>query len=194
MDAAQDVIVYRAHRLGSALWTLLFVALTSLCVAVVYAGIVLGEKDARNAWLGVPVAALLGFLAYRFAINVIWPPQLEISRDGLRWAHFDTPDASYGWEAIDGPQLQKIGRSALFVRFVVKATGRELDLALNDIGGATYDEIAAVISSARVGKIISPEKWRIQNPGHSLRDWLLNYGLPVAGALFIAILMQRFTR
>jgi len=174
MDAAQEVIVYRAHRIGSASWTLFFVALTLLGAAVAYAGIIAGDQDARHAWLVAPVAALCAFLAYRFGTNLIWPPELEISREGLRWAHFDTPDASFGWEDIDGPRLKKVGRAAQFVCFVVKATGRELDLALNDIGGATYDEIAAIISAARGGRIISPEEWRVHNPRHRIRDWLLN--------------------
>lgn len=193
MGAEQDAVVYRAQRIGIILWVLVFVPLTVLCVALAFAGIVAGDKDVRFAWLMVPLAALFGLLSYGFVKNLIWLPRLEISREGLSWVNFDTSDASYSWEQIDGPQLKKVRlrNDIFFVCFIVKATGRELDLALNDIGGATYDEIAAVISSARKGTIISPEEWRVQNPQHRLRDGLVKWGLIIAGGILLGTLLHR---
>jgi len=80
----------------------------------------------------------------------------------------------------------------LFVCFVVKSSGRQVDLPLTDIGGATYDEVAAVVSSARDGKIMLPEQWRAQNTRHRLRAWLLAWGLPIAGATLVFLLEQHF--
>lgn len=157
MSAPQNVVVYRARRLGIIVWAFVFVPLTVLCVAFAFAGIVIGDTDVRFAWLMVPLSALLGLLSYKFVKNLIWPPRLEISREGLSWVNFDAADASYGWEEIEGPQLKtiRLRNDIFFVTFIVKSTGCEVDLLLNDIGGATYDEVAAVISSARRGAIIS---------------------------------------
>jgi hypothetical protein len=154
MGGPQNVVVYQARRLGIILWAVVFLSLTVLCVVLAFAGIVAGDEDVRFAWLMVPLAPLLGWLAYKFVKNLIWPPKLEISREGVSWVNFDTADASYRWEEIDGPQLKKIvlRNEISFVTFIVKSTGREVDLLLNDIGGATYDEVAAVISSARQGE------------------------------------------
>ena len=157
MDASQKVIVYRARRLGILVWVFVFVPLTVLCVALSFAGLVIGDTDVRFAWLMVPLSALLGLLSYKFVKNLIRPPTLEISREGLSWANFDKADASYGWDEIDGPQLKKVQlrNEISFLTFIVKSTGSEVDLPLIDIGGVTYDEVAAVISSARRGAIVS---------------------------------------
>jgi hypothetical protein len=165
MSAARDVIVYGGRRLSTVLWASVFVPLTALCVALAFAGIVVGDTDVRFPWLTVPLAALCGLLSYLFVKNLIWPPRLEITGQGLSWANFGTADASYGWEEIDGPHLKnvRLRNDIFFVCFTVKSTGRELELPLNDIGGATFDELAAVISSARKGKMNSPEEQRLQD-------------------------------
>lgn len=153
MSAPQNVVVYQTRRLGILVWVLVFVALTVLCVAGAFAGIVIGDKDVRFAWLMVPLSVLFGLLSYKFIKNLVWLPTLEISREGLAWVNFDTADASYGWEEIDGPQLKKVQlrNEISFLTFIVKSTGREVDLPLIDMGGVTYDEVQAVISSARRG-------------------------------------------
>jgi hypothetical protein len=165
MDTADDAIVYRARRLSLFLWVSVLIPLTALCIALAFAGIVAGDKDVRFARLTVPLAALFGLLSYRSVQNLISPPRLEISREGLSWANFNTADGSYGWEEIDGPRLKKVRvrNDIFFVCFTVKPTGREVELPLNDIGVATYDELATVISSTREGTIISPEKRRNQD-------------------------------
>jgi hypothetical protein len=168
--------------------------MTAVSIAVAYVGIVNGDKDVKGAWLLVPMAVLLGWLTYKFVINLVRPPKLEVSRNGLSWTNFDAADANYRWQDIEGPQLKKVGRSALFMCFVVKATGRKVDLPLNDIGRATYDEIAAVISSAREGSVISPEEWRVEHPQHSFRRWMINWALPVAGGILWATVLIHFFR
>jgi|SRR5579884_2098746 len=155
MSAPQNVVIYRARRLGILVWVFVFVPLTVLCVALAFAGIAIGDADVHFAWLMVPLSALLGLLSYKFIKNLIWLPTLEISREGLSWANFDTADASCGWGEIEGPQLKKVQlrNEISFLTFIVKSTGREVDLPLIDLGGVTYDEVKAVISSARDGII-----------------------------------------
>jgi hypothetical protein len=153
MSAPQNVVTHRARRLSILVWVLVFLPLTMLSVALAFAGTVIGDTDVRFAWFGVPLSALLGLLSYKFMKNLIWLPTLEISREGLSWVNFDTADGRYGWEEIEGPRLKKVQlrNEISFLAFTVKSTGREVELPLIDMGGATYDEVEADISSARRG-------------------------------------------
>jgi hypothetical protein len=186
-------VLYRAHRLRYALGALLLFPLTILIVWLAYDGVFLGDSEVRGAWLTIPLSGLYFWLDYTLVVKLIWPPELEVSLSGISWSNyamFQWP-ATYQWREIDAPEQTWGTHGVSLLQMVVKATGRKLRLAPSHFG-ATYDEMAAVISAARAGTLISPEQWRTEHPQHPLKHWLLEWGLPVLLVVVIAFALGWF--
>lgn len=186
-------ILYRANRLRFVIVALFIVPFTALIGWLAYDGILLGDPDVRGAWLTLLLGPLYIWFDYMLAAKLIWPPQLEISTTGIRWSNramLQWP-ASYGWGDIDGPEQTSGVHGVPLLQFTIKATGRKLKLPPSHFG-STYDEMAAVISAAKGGKLISPEQWRSEHPPHAFRHWLLEWGLPLSLAVVVAIALGWF--
>jgi hypothetical protein len=191
--ATNGSIVYRAHRLRFVIGVLLLVPLTALFAWLAYDDAFVGDSVVRDAWLTIPLVGLYLWLDCMLVVKLIWPPEIEISLNGIRWANYALLQwpKSYGWQDIDGPEETSSPHGIPLLQIVVKASRRKLRLPPSHFG-ATYDEMAAVISGARAGKLISPDEWRSGRPQHRFRHWLLDYGLPIALAVVAATALGWF--
>lgn len=189
-----SLILYRANRLRFIIGALFLIPFTGLIAMWCYEGFVLRDHDVHDAWLSVPLGALYVWLDYLLVAKLLWPPELEISLKGIRWSNYAMLQwpASYGWQDIEGPQPTRGAQGVPLLRFVVKATGRKLELPPSHFG-ASYEEMAAVISAAKGGTLISPERWRTEHPPHAFRHWLLEWGLPLLLGVVVAIALGWFT-
>ena len=165
VDVSNGVILYRANRLRFVIAALFVVPFTVLIALLAYDGIFLGDTDVNGRWLTLPLAALYLWFDYMFVAKLIWPPELGVSLRGISWSNYAMLQwpANYAWQEVEGPELTSGAHGVALLQFVVKATGRNLKLPPSHVG-ATYEEMAAVISAARDGRLISPEQWRSQNP------------------------------
>jgi hypothetical protein len=125
--------------------------------------------------------------------KLIWPPELEVSLKGIHWSNYAMLQwpATYDWQDIEGPEQTSGAQGVPLLQIVVKATGRKLRLPPSHFG-ASYDEMAAVISAARGGNLISPDQWRSEHPRHAIRHWLLDWGLPLGLAVVVALALGWF--
>jgi hypothetical protein len=188
-----SVLLYRAGRLRFVIGALLLVPFTVLIAWLAYDGILVDDTEVTGAWLTIPVLGLYIWFDYMLFAKLVWPPELEVSAQGIRWANyaiFQWP-ASYGWQDIDGPELTSGANGVPLLQIVVKKTGRKLKLQPSHFG-ATYDEMEAAISAARAGKLISPDAWRSEHPQHRFRHWLLDWGLPISLGIVVAIVLGWF--
>jgi hypothetical protein len=193
VHVSNGVILYRANRLRFVLVTLFLVPFTILIGWLAYVGLLLGDAEVRDAWFALPLGALYIWFDYMIVAKLIWPPELGISLIGVSWSNHAMMQwpATYGWQDIDGPE-QTVGSGGVpLLQFVIKATGRKLKLPPSHFG-ATYEEMAAVISAAKAGTLISPEQWRTEHPPHPLKQWLLQWGLPLLLAVVIALALGWF--
>ena len=193
MEASKGVIDYRAHRLRFAIGALILVPATALLGWLAYDGIILGDREVREPWFILPLGGLYVWIDYILVAKLIWPPELQISREGIRWANYALLQwpASYEWHDIEGPEQASSPHGVPLLQIIVKATGRKLKLPPSHFG-ATYDEMSAVISAARAGKLIPPNQWRSEHPQHGLRHWLLDWSLPILLGVVIAVALGWF--
>ncbi|HEX5258447.1 MAG TPA: hypothetical protein VFW35_06670 [Sphingomicrobium sp.] len=187
MEVSNGVIVYRAHRLRFVIAALLIVPFTFPIAWLGYNGIFLHDSDVRGAWLTPLLGGLYLWFDYMLLAKLIWPPELQVSLNGIRWSNYAMLQwpATYVWQDIEGPTQTNGAQGVPLLQIEVKATGRKLRLPPSHFG-ATYDEMAAVISAAHAGKLISPDEWRCEHPPHRLRHWLLDWGLPLGLAVGVA--------
>ena len=183
-------ILYRAHRLRFVLFAPIAIAFTVGMFALGYDGLIRGDHEVRGAWLCFPLCALFLWFDWIIFAKLIWPPEMEVSLTGIRWSNRSMlePDTRYDWQNIEGPEQGFGSKGVSLLEIVVKTTGRRLRLPPSHFG-ATYDEMAAVITAAKNGHMISPQQWRHEHPQHPLKDWLINWGLPIAGGVLIAALV-----
>ena len=188
-------ILYRANRLRFAVGALFLIAFTILIGWVAYNTIFLGDTDGRDAWMALPLLALYVWLDYVIVAKLIWPPELEITLSGIRWSNYAMLQwpTTYEWQEIEGPEQTSGAHGVPLLQVIVKATGRKLKLPPSHFG-ATYDEMAAVMSEAKAGKLVSPEKWRSEHPPHAFRHWVLDWGLPLSLGVLVAIALGWFKR
>lgn len=186
-------IVYRAHRLRFIIVSLFVFPFTALIAVWAYDGFVLRDPDVGDAWLTLLLGPLYVWFDYIVVAKLIWPPELEVSLMGIRWSNYAMLQwpAEYGWQDIDGPEQTSGAHGVPLLQFIVKTTGRSLKLAPSHFG-ATYNEMAAVISAARGGKLLSPEQWRSEHPPHAFRHWLQEWGLPLLFGVGVAIVLTWF--
>lgn len=193
MEVSNGVITYRAHRLRFVIGALFLLPFTFVIAWLAYDGIVLGDSEVSEAWLTIPLLGLYLWFDYVIVAKLVWPPELQISLNGIAWSNyamFQWP-VSYGWQDIDGPEPTSGAYGVPLLQITVKQTGRKLKLPPSHFG-ATYDELAAVISAARAGNIISPESWLSEHPQHRFRRWLLDWGLPLSLAVVVAAALGWF--
>lgn len=166
----------------------LFVPMTGLIAWLAYDGVFLGDSEVRGAWLMIPTTGFYVWLDYVLVTKLLWPPELAVTLSGIRWSNYAMLQwpATYAWQEIDGPEQSSGSGGVPLLQFVVKASGRKLKLPPSHFG-STYDEMAAVVSGARNGKLMSSDEYRAEHPPHRLRHWLLDTGLPIALGLVIAI-------
>ena len=191
MVSANGSIDYCAHRLRFILAAVFLVPLTLGIGALAYDGVALGDTEVRSAWILVVLAPIYLWFDFIIVAKLISPPRLSISLSGIRWANPALLEwnTDYDWQDINGPEQTSGGGGVPLLQVVVKATGRKLKLPPSHFG-ATYDEMAAVISAARSGKLIAPEQWRSEHPQHPLKHWLVEWGLPIVGGLVIALTLH----
>jgi hypothetical protein len=187
-------VLYRARRLRFIVAALLVIPFTILVAWLAYEGVVLGDEEVRGAWLAIPLLGLYLWFDYVVMAKLVRPPELEVSLNGIRWANYAMLQwpTYYAWQDIDGPQQAKSPQGVPLLQFVVKASGKKLKLPPSHFG-ATYDEMAAVITAARKGDLISPPQWRLQNPDKPMRRWLIDWGVPIAIGAAIAIALGWLT-
>jgi hypothetical protein len=185
-------ILYRANRLRFIITAIFLFPMTAGIAALAYDGIVLGDGEVRGSWLLLPLSALYVWFDYMLAAKLIWPPELEISLRGIRWSNYamQQRNVTCSWQEVDGPEQTAGARGVPLLQFIVKASGRKLQLPPSHFG-ATYDEMAAAISSARAGSLISPERWRSEHPQHPLKHWVVEWGLPIVGGVVLGLLLHR---
>jgi hypothetical protein len=181
-------ILYRANRLRFILAALFLIPFTALIAVWAYDGFVLRDPDVHDVWLTLPLGALYVWFDYMILAKLVWPPELEISLAGICWSNYAMLQwpANYGWQDIEGPEQTSGAHGVPLLQFVVKATGRKLKLPPSHFG-ATYDEMAAVISAAKGGTLSSPKQWRSEHPPHAFRHWLLEWGLPLSLGAVVGI-------
>ena len=188
-------ILYRANRLRFILVALFLIPFTALIAMWAYDGFVLRDPEVHDTWLTLPLGALYIWFDYMLVAKLVRPPELEISLKGIRWSNLAMLQwpAYFGWQEIEGPEQTSGAQGVPLLQFVVKATGRKLKLPPSHFG-ATYDEMAAIISAAKGGTLVSPEQWRSEHPPHAFRHWLLEWGFPLSLAVVIAIALGWFRR
>ena len=186
-------ILYRANRLRFILVALFLFPVTALIGVWAYDGFVLRDPDVHDAWLSLLLGALYIWFDYVIVAKLVRPPELEVSTTGIRWSNYAMLQwpANYEWQDIEGPEQTSGAHGVPLLQFVVKATGRKLKLPPSHFG-ATYDEMAAVISAAEGGTLLSPEQWRSEHPPHAFRHWLLEWGLPISLGVVVAIALGWF--
>ena len=182
-----DTVLYRAHRLRFALFIPFAITFTVFTAALAYDGLILGDGEVRGAWLLLPLSGVFLWFDWVILAKLIWPPELEISPGGIRWENrsMREPSTFYVWQDIDGPEQSIGGKGVTLLEMTVIATSKRLRLPPSHCG-ATFDEMAAVMASAKRGVILSPQAWRAENPQHPVKDWVINWGLPLAGGALIA--------
>jgi len=185
-------LIYRAHRLRFILTALLLLPMTVGIGALVYDGVLLGDPEVRGAWLLLALGPIYLWLDYVTVAKLISPPEFEVSPAGIRWQNPAMLQWSreYNWNDIDGPEAISGKNGVPLLQVVVKASGRKLKLPPSHFG-ATYDEMAAVMSAARAGTFNSPQRWRAEHPQHPLKHWVLEWGLPLAGGIVLALVLHR---
>ena len=186
-------ILYRANRLRFILVALFLFPVTALIAVWAYDGFVLRDPDVHDAWLSLLLGTLYIWFDYVIVAKLVRPPELEVSPTGIRWSNYamlQSP-ANYRWQDIEGPEQTSGAHGVPLLQFVVKATGRKLKLPPSHFG-ATYDEMAAVISAAKGGTLLSPEQWRSEHPPHAFRHWLLEWGVPISLGVVVAIALGWF--
>lgn len=150
----------------------------------------LTEGGVRNALLIPPMLGVIGYLDFVVAVKLIWPPEIEVSLGGLRWVnHTMRGSGNYTWAELDGPSQVYAGHGVSLLQMTVMATGRTLKYPPSHFG-ATYAEMAAVIEAAQAGRLLDPQQWRRDHPPHPFRDWALDWGLPILGAIGVAWVMR----
>jgi hypothetical protein len=186
-------ILYRANRLRFVIVALFLIAFTVLIGWLAYSVVFLGDTDVGDAWMTLPLLALYIWFDYMVVAKLIWPPELEITLSGIRWSNYAMLQwpTTYGWQDIEGPEQTSGAHGVPLLQVVVKATGRKLKLPPSHFG-ATYDEMAAVISAAKDGKLISPQQWRSEHPPQGFRNWLLNWAVPIGLGALVAIAIGWF--
>lgn len=187
MASTNRSILYRVHRWRFVVLAPLAAVVTAIPIFMIYA-VTSGDVDGgSSALLVVPLIGLAGYLDFVFAVKLIWPPEIEISLDGIRWLNRAMPGSGrYAWNELDGPSEVRAGHGVSLLQMIVVATGRKLRYPPSHFG-VTYDEMAAVIEAAQEGRLLDLQQWRRDHPGHPLLDWLLNWGLALAlAAGFIA--------
>jgi hypothetical protein len=184
-------IVYSAHRLRFIIAALFIIPMTVGIAALGYDGIVLGDPEVRGARVLLALGPLYLWFDFMLVAKLISPPELEISLTGIRWANPAMLQWStdYNWQEIDGPEETAGVHGVPLLQIVVKATGRKLELPPSHFG-ATCDEMAAVMSAARAGKLISIDQWRSQYPQHPLKHWFVEWGLPIVGGILLGTLLH----
>lgn len=188
-------ILYRANRLRFVIVALFLIAFTVLIGWFAYDVVLVGDAEVRDAWMALPLLALYLWFDYMVAAKLIWPPELQITRSGIRWSNYAMLQwpTTYEWQEIEGPEQVSGANGVPLLQVIIKSTGRKLKLPPSHFG-ATYDEMAGVMSAAKGGSLVSPEKWRSEHPQHALRHWLLNWGLPLSLAVIFAIALGWFKR
>jgi hypothetical protein len=191
MGTTNGSIVYRAHRLRFTIAALFIIPMTVGIVALGYDGIVLGDPEVRGGWVLLALGPLYVWFDFMLLAKLISPPEVDISLKGIRWANPAMLQWStdYSWQEIEGPDDTAGIHGVPLLQIVVKATGRKMQLPPSHFG-ATYEEMAAVMSAARAGKLISTEQWRSQHPQHALKHWFVEWGLPIVGGIVFGTLLH----
>lgn len=185
------MILYRANRLRFAVATALIAPVAILFLVLAFSDFASGDGDQGLLMAGLDLFFL--WLGYIFVANSIWPPELEISFRGVRlFKRGLFVSGSYAWEDLDGPVEVRGGYGVPLLQMIVRATGKKLRVPPSHFG-ATYEEMAAVIEGAQEGRLIDRARWRAEHPPHPLRDWLLDWGLPILLAV-IVICIRRYLK
>lgn len=186
-------IRYRAHRLRFVITALVLIPLTMVIAWLAYDYIFLGAHNVRGEWLAIPLGGLYLWFDYMLLAKIIQPPELQISLEGIRWSNYAMLQwpVIYDWQEIDGPEPTSGNYDVPLLQLTVRATGRKLKMPPSHFG-ATYDEMAAVLSAARAGKLISPDEWRTDHPLKRFRQWFLNWGFPILLGLALAVALDWF--
>jgi len=192
-DTMSSSILYRANRLRFIIVALFLIPVTALIAVWAYDGFVVHDPDVRDAWLTFPLGALYIWFDYMVVAKLAWPPELGISLTGIRWSNYAMLQwpANYGWQDIEGPEQTSSGGGVPLLQFVVEATGRKLRLPPSHFG-ATYHEMASVISAAQAGRLISPQEWRSEHPEPRFRRWLSDWAVPISLGVVAGIALGWF--
>lgn len=191
MPTENDTILYRAHRLRFIICALFLLPLTVGMGALVF---VHADAHDRGGFLMPILAALFLWLDFVVVVKLIWPPEIEISTSGIRLSNRALfVDGAYSWNEIDGPVQSSGSGGVPILDMKVIANDKKIRMPPSHFG-ATYEEMAEVISSARSGRLIAPLQWRTDHPQKKLYQWLKNWGLPLLVGGGIAIVLAVLKR
>lgn len=172
-----DPIRYQASRPRFVIGTALLVPVTGLVLAGAYDELLAGSVGSFLFWLAL--GGLYLFLSYVFITKLIWPPQVEISPTGFRYTNRGLRSGrDYRWEEVEGPTETRGAYGVPLVEMAVKSSGQKLRFPPSHFG-ASYGEMAAVINDARAGGSTTPEEWREEHPRNRLKEWMLDWGIPI---------------
>lgn len=182
-----QTISYKARRLRFGIGATLLIPMTAVMLWLADSAF---KRSAGQALLWSALVCLYVFLSYVVITKLVWPPEVEISVTGFRYTNRGLRiGGTYRWDELDGPiQIPGVYGVPL-VQMIVKSSGRKLRFPPSHFD-ATYGEMAAVIDNARAGHLVNPEGWREEHPRNRLREWTVQWGLPIAGGIGLAWLLH----
>jgi hypothetical protein len=167
-----NVITYRADRARFVIMTVFLLVFSALPIAMLVVDIT--EKEFSNLVIALMLCGLFGWMDFAVIMKALYPPVVKISVDGFSCSNraLLQSGTTYRWTEIEGP-TQTFGSGGVpLVQMVVNDTGKELRFPPSHFG-ATYDEMAAVISGARDGRIIDPLDYRQSHRKFVVPGWLV---------------------
>lgn len=130
-----------------------------------------GGPDFPKLFTGVPLVGVLIWLCYADVGKMIWPPKLDLSLAGLRYAQRGRTE-TYNWAELDGPTETSGAGGVPLLQMIVKASGKRLLIPPSHFR-STYAEMAGIVGDAQAGRLTSVEGWRSQHGNPSHRELLI---------------------
>ncbi len=154
-----DTVVYRAERARFIIGAAFLLIPTALAAALLYWDF--ADREMGQLFLAVLLFGLCGWMDFIVIMKSLWPPEVRIGTHSFAYTNRGllVRGTSFAWNELDGP-MQVAGSGGVpLVQMVVKATNKKLRFPPSHFG-ATYEEMAAVITSAQKGQIVDPTTWR----------------------------------
>jgi hypothetical protein len=166
-----DSVVYRADRARFVIGSVFVMIPTAIAVALLYWDIT--DRDVGQILLAMLLLGFCGWIDFVVIMKALWPPEVRVGRDSFAYSNraLLVRGTDYRWSELDGP-VQVTGSGGVpLVQMIVKATGKKLRFPPSHFG-ATYDEMANVITAAQSGRVLDPMTWRASHPRINIPGWL----------------------
>lgn len=191
-----DTVVYRAERARFIISTAFLLIPTGIAAALLYWDF--ADRDMVQLLPALLLFGLCGWMDFIVIMKSLWPPEVRIGTHSFAYTNRGllVRGTSHAWNELEGPTQAAGSGGVPLVQMVVKATNKKLRFPPSHFG-ATYEEMAAVITAAQNGQTIDPAIWRVSHPRVSIPGWvaplLLLLGL-VGGLLWAFGFLDPFLR